>query len=114
MPKNYLLAELYQIPPVDCPCGQARRAFALPESTAATVHLVEIQADARTHYHNRLTEIYLILEGQGHLELDGEQVPVKPMTTVMIKPGCRHRAVGKLKVVNIVVPPFDPADEWFD
>ena len=114
MPRNYLLTDLSQIPPVDCPCGQARRAFAVPENTAASVHLVDIQADARTHYHTRLTEIYLILEGQGHLELDGHQIPVKPMTTVMIKPGCRHRAVGKLKVINIVVPPFDPADEWFD
>jgi hypothetical protein len=27
---------------------------------------------------------------------------------------CRHRAVGKLRIVNICIPPFDPADEWFD
>jgi mannose-6-phosphate isomerase-like protein (cupin superfamily) len=114
MPKNFISAALNQIPPVSCPCGQARRAFAMPENKAATVHLVEISADARPHYHKRLTEIYLVLEGEGHLELDGEMVPVKPLTTVMIKPGCRHRAVGVLKVIDIVVPPFDPADEWFD
>ncbi len=61
-----------------------------------------------------MTEIYLILEGDGHVELDGERFPVRPMTAIMIKPGCRHRAVGKLRVVNIPVPAFDPADEWFD
>jgi mannose-6-phosphate isomerase-like protein (cupin superfamily) len=88
--------------------------FATTSEDGTAVHLVEIQADARTHYHKRLTEIYLILEGQGYLELDGEQVSVTPMTAVMIKPGCRHRAVGKLRVINIVVPPFDPADECFD
>lgn len=114
MAKNFIIANLSQIPAVSCPCGQARRAFALPENTVATVHLVEISADARPHYHKRLTEIYLILEGEGHLELDGEKVPVKPLTTVMIQPGCRHRAVGKLRIINIVVPPFDAADEWFD
>ena len=48
------------------------------------------------------------------MELDGELVPVKPMTAIFIKPGCRHRAVGNLRIVNIPVPAFDPHDEWFD
>ena len=26
----------------------------------------------------------------------------------------RHRAVGRMRVLNVVVPAFDPADEWFD
>lgn len=112
--KNYRVAQLDQITPIPCPCGQARRAFAAPDNQTATIHLTDISAEARTHYHKRLTEIYLIVEGEGYLELDGERVPVKPMTTVMIKPGCRHRAVGRLRIINIPVPAFDPADEWFD
>jgi len=40
--------------------------------------------------------------------------PVKPLTTVMIKPGCRHRAVGNLKIINVPIPKFDPEDEWVD
>ena len=111
---NYLLAQLDAIDGVPCPCGTARRAFAVPENTSATVHVVEISVDARTHYHKRLTEIYVILDGEGHLELDGQRVAVRPMTAVLIRPGCRHRAVGRLRVLNIVIPPFDPADEWFD
>ena len=75
---------------------------------------MEISANARTHYHKRLTETYVILEGEGFLELDGERIPVKPLSTIMIRPGCRHRAVGKMKVLNFVVPAFDPEDEWFD
>ena len=69
---------------------------------------------ARVHYHKRLTEIYLVLEGEGFMELDGERVPVKPMTAIFIKPGCRHRAVGKMKIVNVPIPAFDPADEFED
>src|SRR5437660_9064105 len=111
---NYRVAQLDAIPPVACPCGQARRAFVTPDNSVATLHLVDISADARPHYHKRMTEIYLVLEGEGHLELDGELVPVKPMTAVFIQPGCRHRAVGKLRIVNIPVPAFDDADEWFD
>ena len=113
-PKNYSVIHLNEVPPQKCPCGYTRRAFTTPDNPVATIHLVDIQEDARTHYHKKLTEIYLILEGEGFMELDGEMHPVKPMSTILIKPGCRHRAVGKLKIVNIPVPAFDPADEWFD
>ena len=41
------------------------------------------------------------------VELDGEAVPVRAGTTVMIRPGVRHRAVGRMRILNVVVPPFD-------
>jgi mannose-6-phosphate isomerase-like protein (cupin superfamily) len=112
--KSYLVAQVDQLPPTACPCGQARRAFAVPGNDVATLHLVEISVDARTHYHKRTTEIYLVLEGEGFIELDGELVPVKPLSSVLIKPGCRHRAVGKMRIINVPVPAFDPADEYED
>ena len=112
--KNYLVAQLDQLPPQPCPCGTTRRAFASGENSVASVHQVEIHEDARTHYHKGMTEIYVVLEGVGEMELDGERVPVRPMSSIMIKPGCRHRAIGKLKILNIAIPAFDPADEWFD
>lgn len=111
---NYELVQLDALDPTRCPCGWSRRAFADPANSQSSVHLVEILEDARTHYHKTLTETYVVLEGEGWLEIDGERIPLKPLTTVKIKPGCRHRAVGKLKVLNIVMPVFDPADEWFD
>lgn len=114
MSKNFTIAHLPDIEPTRCPCGFARRAFATPDNTVATLHLVDIQEDAQVHYHKKMTEIYLILEGEGFLELDGELHPVKPLTTIMIKPGCRHRAIGKLRIVNVPIPAFDPHDEWFD
>lgn len=112
--KNYMIEQLGQIDPVKCPCGFSRRAFVSPANSTATLHVVEIAATSRVHYHKKLTEIYLVLEGEGYLELDGEHVPVKPMTAVLIRPGCRHRAVGKLRLVNVSVPAFAPEDEWFD
>ena len=108
------MEQVDEISPQRCPCGFARRAFASPENSVATLHLVDIQEDARTHYHKKLTEIYLVLEGEGEMELDGKRFPVKPMTSILIKPGCRHRAIGKMKIVNIPIPAFDADDEWFD
>jgi mannose-6-phosphate isomerase-like protein (cupin superfamily) len=112
--KRYMVAQLEDIPAVACPCGQSRRAFVTPDNDVATLHMVDITADSRVHYHRRLTELYLILEGEGHMELDGDRIPVKPLTAIFITPGCRHRAVGRLRLVNVPIPAFDPEDEWFD
>ena len=80
----------------------------------ASLHVTTIEEDSQVHYHKKMTEIYYVLEGEGTIELDGESHPLRPGVSVMIKPGCRHRAVGKLKISNVHVPKFDPEDEWFD
>jgi mannose-6-phosphate isomerase-like protein (cupin superfamily) len=102
------------LPAVKCPCGETRRAFVDDPDGVASLHIVEISTDSRVHYHKRLTEIYYILEGEGEMELDGERHAVRPGDAILIKPLCRHRAVGKLRVLNVPIPAFDPTDEWFD
>ncbi|MGZ8919368.1 MAG: cupin domain-containing protein [Limisphaerales bacterium] len=112
--RNYLISQLDDLPGQPCPCGTTRRGFISPENNVASVHQVDIKVDAQTHYHKTMTEIYVILEGTGEMELDGDRIPVRPMSSIMIKPGCRHRAIGQLKILNIAIPKFDPQDEWFD
>jgi quercetin dioxygenase-like cupin family protein len=111
-----VVVDLGALDPVRCPCGWARRAFADVPGAPATVHRVEIEADARAHYHRDHTEIYYVLEcaAEAAVELDGDPVAVGPGVAVLIPPGVRHRAVGRMAILNVVVPPFDPADEWFD
>ena len=111
---RYCIVRMGKLPSCRCPCGRSRRAFTDDPARTASLHQVDIRADSQTHYHRKLTETYYILEGRGHLELDGRRIPVRPGDAVMIKPGCRHRAVGNLRIVNIPVPAFDPHDEWFD
>jgi mannose-6-phosphate isomerase-like protein (cupin superfamily) len=109
-----LIADLESIPPVPCPCGQARRAFLVPGNDAASIHLVDVQVDPVPHYHEKHTEIYYILAGEGFIELDGKQTPVKTGTAILIPPGVRHRTLGKIRLLNVPIPPFDPSDELFD
>src|SRR4051812_2528846 len=66
---NYAVAQLDALDPQRCPCGWTRRAFADVEGAPASVHVVQILEDARVHYHKQMTEIYVILEGEGFLEL---------------------------------------------
>jgi hypothetical protein len=48
------------------------------------------------------------------VEVDGRRLAVRPGSCILIKPGCRHRAIGPLKVVNVPIPAFRADDEWFD
>jgi len=111
---SYLICQLDELRTQRCPCGLARRAFVQSADGVASLHLVDIQKDSRAHYHKKMTEIYLVLDGEGQMELDGQLFPVQPMTAIYIRPGCRNRAIGKLRIINIPIPSFDEADEWFD
>jgi len=113
---GYELADFSQIQGVPCPCGTARRAFADVEDFPGTVHVTEICMSAKLHYHKQLTETYYFLEcdADAQMQLDDEIIDVKPGMSIMIRPGTRHRALGQMKVLILVLPKFDPADEWFD
>ena len=113
--KRYSVERFSDISAVPCPCGMSRRAF-VGFDGRATFHMVDIRKDAQLHYHKKHFELYLILEGNGVMELDGDEIPVTEGTVVFIREYCRHRAraAGKLKIVNVSVPAFDPEDEWFD
>ncbi len=110
----YEVVDFSRLPPVDCPCGTARRAFAEADDFPATIHVTQIGGDARRHYHRRLTEVYYILECEpgAALQLDDDEVAVRPGMAVLIRPGTRHRAVGRMTVLIVVSPKFDPSDEW--
>jgi mannose-6-phosphate isomerase-like protein (cupin superfamily) len=109
-----MIANLEDIPPVACACGWTRRAFLDPSNRIASLHLVDVKSEPQTHYHRRQTEIYYILEGEGFIELDGESTPVKAGSAVLIPAEVRHRLVGKMRFLNVPIPPFDPEDEILD
>ena len=114
--RRWTLADFNTINPVPCPCGQARRAFHGVAEFPGTLHVTDISEDAKRHYHKSLTETYFFLECQpdARMELDGEVIPVRARQSIVIPPGVRHRALGRMTVLIVVVPEFDPADEWFD
>ena len=113
---GYEIADFATIPGVPCPCGSAQRAFADVPDFPGTIHRTTISADARRHYHRRLTETYVFLAcaPDAVMELDDERIPVHEGMSILIRPGTRHRAIGEMQVLIVCLPKFDPADEWFD
>lgn len=114
--EGYRVVDFATISPQPCPCGQARRAFADVPEFPPTIHVTEISLDARVHYHRRLTECYYILECEADaaIQLNDDLISVRPGMSVLIFPGVRHRAIGRMKVLIVAWPKFDPGDEWFD
>lgn len=113
---RFEVIDFAEIAPVGCPCGEAKRALLDVPDFPGTIHRTEISVDARTHYHRRLTEVYYFLEcgPDAQVELDGERIAVRPEMCVLIRPGVRHRAIGRMSVLIFVLPKFDPDDEYFD
>jgi mannose-6-phosphate isomerase-like protein (cupin superfamily) len=111
--RRYHIVRFSQIPGVSCPCGTSRRAFADVPEFPGTIHRTQITDEAKPHYHRRMTETYYVLEcgPEAKMELDGELIPIQPDSCILIPPGVVHRAVGRMTILNIVFPKFDPSDE---
>ena len=114
--RRWKFADFAMIDSVPCPCGTARRAYQGVAEFPGTLHITEICENAQLHYHKSLTETYFFLKcgPDAKMELDGEVIPVREHQCIVIPPGVRHRALGRMTVLIVVLPEFDPEDEWFD
>ena len=111
---TYRIVDFKDVRGVPCPCGVAHRAFHDFPEFPATVHVTDIKIDAQLHFHKRITETYYFLECEpdAKMQLDDEILHVSPGKCIVIPPGVKHRAIGKMKVLIMVLPKFDPADEF--
>jgi hypothetical protein len=48
------------------------------------------------------------------MQLDGQTISVRPGMAILIRPETRHRAIGRMKVLIVAIPKFDPSDEFED
>ena len=84
-------------------CGQIRPLLEEKDGAAAEVHHLEI-TDAKLHYHERTDEIYYVLDGQGRMRLDDEEIELCKDVVVYVPRGVKHRAWGDLKVLVVCIP----------
>ncbi len=112
MGKRYTVRHLDDVQGVDCPCGLSRRVLTAADSDVGSLHVVNIKQDSEVHYHKVRTEFYYVLRGEGEMYLDGDVVPVRAGHAIAIPPGVTHRARGDLDILNVVIPPHGPGDEF--
>jgi len=112
--KGYLVRRLSEAPTVPCPCGQSTRPLTRADTPLCNLHVTFIK-DSVKHYHKETTEVYLILEGRGRLELNEDVIEVEPGMVIYIEPYTAHRlqSEGGVKTVVFGVPALRADDEYF-
>ena len=85
-------------------CGQIRCLVEEKDGAAAEIHHVQID-DAKLHYHQRTDEFYYVIEGGGTIVVDDESIDVHQGMVVYIPRGTRHKAVGKMTILTVCIPP---------
>jgi mannose-6-phosphate isomerase-like protein (cupin superfamily) len=75
-------------------------------------------AETRPHFHARAEEIYVLLEGSGEMEVDGESRTIGPGDAVLIPPGAWHRIRagedGELRFLCCCAPAYADEDTFFE
>jgi mannose-6-phosphate isomerase-like protein (cupin superfamily) len=91
---RYLRRDPADVAPWAETCGQIRPLVEAHDGAAAEVHHV-----ARTD------EFYYVIDGEGELVLDDERIELHRGVVVYVPRGVKHKAVGKLTVLTICIPP---------
>ena len=87
-----------------------------PAQSLAEASLAPGQATQR-HYHALTEEIYLLTDGGGRLEIDGESSEVSPGDAALIPPGAWHELVAGPKGARLLcmcAPPYSHDDTFFE
>lgn len=100
---NYLRRDPAEIQPWAETCGQIRCLIEEKDGAAGEVHHVEIE-NAKLHYHARTDEFYYVIDGQGTMQLDDEQIELHRGVVVYVPRGVKHKAWGKLTVLTVCIP----------
>jgi mannose-6-phosphate isomerase-like protein (cupin superfamily) len=79
---------------------------------------LESGQSTQRHYHARSEELYVLLDGEGEMEVDGERSRVGPGQAILIPPGARHQITasddGPLRFLCCCAPPYSHDDTFFD
>ena len=98
-----LRREVTDVSPWQETCGQIRTVIEEKDGAAAEVHHLEI-TNARLHYHERTDEIYYVLDGEGRMQLDDQEIELHKDVVVYVPRGVKHRAWGDMKVLVVCIP----------
>ena len=100
---RFLRRDLADVQPWAETCGQIRPLLEEKDDAAAEVHHLQI-TNAKLHYHQRTDEIYYVLDGQGRMLLDDQEIELRKGLLVYVPRGVKHKAWGELTVLVTCIP----------
>ena len=100
---SFIRRDVTDVQPWAETCGQIRPLLEEKDGAAAEVHHLQI-SNAKLHYHQRTDEIYYVLDGQGRMRLDDEEIELHKDLVVYVPRGVKHKAWGNLTVLVVCIP----------
>ncbi len=100
---NFIRRDPAEVEPWAETCGAIRCLIEESHGAAAEVHHVEIDI-AKLHYHERTDEIYYVIDGQGTMILDEDEIELHTGVVVYVPRGVKHKAIGPLTVLTVCIP----------
>jgi len=104
-------------------CGKLKKHFA-DKDIEVDVNRIEEGKGTKPHFHKEMTEIYLIVSGNGEIKIKDkktgkfESKKVQPLSSILIPPNHVHQLIniGKEVLVHYVIcrPPWRKDDEFFE
>lgn len=68
---------------------------------------------SQPHYHKKITETYIVLNGELSVFLDEKETRLRPGDRLIIKPGVVHYALGQEAWVEVIAEPeWTPEDHF--
>jgi mannose-6-phosphate isomerase-like protein (cupin superfamily) len=112
--KRPLVRQRDETRPADWPFGQMQRIVTGGDGGVANVHVAKTKSLPR-FYHTGYDEVYYVLSGSGTVTLDGEALPLRPGSVVVIPAGVTHALQvsegEELEFVIFGTPPMLMSDE---
>jgi mannose-6-phosphate isomerase-like protein (cupin superfamily) len=104
-----------EVTPKPSTCGPIREFWQARDGSCDLANLIVLPGkETDRHWHEKLTEVYLFVRGEGTMEIDGNEFSVGSRQAVMIPPGAHHQlrnsAEGELELYVLCHPQFDPSD----
>ena len=108
------LIDVYSLPTVDNVCNQMlREVISLPHVSIAHVTMDPGNVSL-WHRHSKMSEIYVVLEGQGILYYAEKSILAQAGTSLLLPPGTPHKlrntGAAHLEHLVLAMPNFDPSD----
>lgn len=90
----------------------------ISEDSLHSSYVIWVKHGVKPHYHQRHTEIIIVLEGEGTMAFNDSSFTVSDGDYLVIPPGTVHSVVTTsetpLKVISIQMPKFDGDRIWID
>ncbi|MDH3225768.1 MAG: cupin domain-containing protein [Thermoleophilia bacterium] len=78
---------------------------------------IAVGTATQRHYHRESEEFYFLLEGEGHIEIDGVSRTVSPGDAILIPPGSWHQITAdsglEIRMLVCCAPPYRNEDTFF-